>query len=252
MPFAGMTEGSERLVANVQASGTSRAPFGPETGADRIFSERIVDKSVMDYIAPYQMTYALVLSVGVGFLACFLGHRILRVLIALTGFLLAGAAGAAMAGVVMPENGAAVLGAGTLAGLAGALALLFAYRAGVFVLGALGGGLVAYGALLGAAEPWVLAAVAGAGLAGGLFALVLERPLMIGATAVLGAWVVLTGSLMLLIGQDYLPPADALLEQPYARWTLLAIWGLFSLAGMVTQAGPARKRERRVFAPRPS
>lgn len=206
----------------------------------------------MEYIAPYQVTYALILGVGIGFLACFLGHRVLRVLISLTGFLLAGGAGAALADVAAPGNGAVVLGVAALAGLAGALALVFAYKAGVFVLGALAGGLVAYGALLGAAEWWVLAAVAGAGLGGGLLALVLERPLMIGATAVLGAWLVVAGSLLLLIEQDYLPPAGTLFEQPYARWTLLAIWGLFSLAGIVTQAGPARKRDRRVFAPRPS
>jgi hypothetical protein len=194
----------------------------------------------------------MLLSATLGFLACFLGHRILRALIALAGFLLAGIAGAAAADVAAPGNGLVVVASAGAAGLVGALSLLFAYRMGVFVLGALGAGLVAWGALLGEPGGWPLLVVLGAGLAGGALALVLEKPLMIGATAVLGAWVVVVASLVLLARFDYLPSTDALVANPDARVAVLVVWGVLAAAGVVAQAGGARKRQRRVFATRTS
>ena len=90
---------------------------------------------------------------GVGFLYCFLGYRLTKLILGLTGFLLAGSAAAVIVGFLSYGH---LIGMGValcVGGLCGAMALFFLYRTGIFCLGMLGAAVAAYSLLQGREEP---------------------------------------------------------------------------------------------------
>ncbi len=133
-------------------------------------------------------------------------------------------------------------GAGILGGIAGAVALFFAYRAGVFMVGLLSGVLVSHAALADAAythAPWV---ILGAGIAGGVAALLLERPIVTLATAILGAWLVVVGIAFFAVGPGSQDTADAPTRIGDAGWVVLAGWALLAAVGASTQFAARRAK----------
>jgi hypothetical protein len=189
----------------------------------------------------------LTVMIVLGFLYCFVGYRAFHFCIAVTGFFLAGSVGAVLAGWLGEGRLAYVAVGMALGGLAGALALWFLYHAGVFFLGLLGGTIMAHYALMGRSEAWVLWAFLGAGLAGGLLALVLERPVVVMATAAIGAWLIVQGALLAPDVVD-LGAVKQWLEGPEhqgeAFFGVLASWAILAATGTVIQlAGPKPKAE---------
>ena len=136
---------------------------------------------------------AIILLAG-GLVSCFFGYRLLRVLLAVYGF---------VGGIVLAVQfgGDLELWATVLltigAGLAGAALAIVAYLAGVALLGAAAGAL-AVNALWTSetSEPglWVLLGVC---LAGALAALVVRRYVIIIGTSFTGSWAALVGGLAL-------------------------------------------------------
>jgi hypothetical protein len=144
--------------------------------------------------AAYQEPAAAILVAG-GVLACFLGYRLFKVVLALFGFILGALAASSVFGVsdTTPMVVAAIVG-----GLAGAGLLLAAYFVGVALVGAGIGALVAnvvWTQIEGDPHPFavVLFSVAGA-----LVATWLQRYVIILATAFAGAWTILVGGLALM------------------------------------------------------
>ena len=136
---------------------------------------------------------AVILLVG-GLLSCFLGYRLLRLLVAVYGFGLGVIIVTAFADRLEPWVMVAVMAGG---GLLGALLAKAAYLAVVAVLGAgLGAVVVRAGGLSGAGEPglWVMLSVC---LAGALAALALRKYVVIVGTSFGGAWTALVGGLAL-------------------------------------------------------
>lgn len=174
-------------------------------------------------------------AIAMGLLYCFVGYRLFRALLALTGFVLAGSVAAALAGGLSQGRLVFMVVAMVLGGVAGALALHFMYRAGVFLMGLLGAGVAAYAALAGRPESWVPWAVVGAGVVGGLVALWLERPMMTLATASLGAYMVVA-AMVIIVGALGLQAVfdDPAYETPIA-WAMLSCWVALTLVGAVTQ-----------------
>jgi hypothetical protein len=189
----------------------------------------------LDDLPPGNLPMMLGAALITGVLYCFLGYRLFRLALALTGFVVAGAVALALVGWL---SGGHVLVTGVVAflgGLCGAAALFFLYRTGVFFLGFLGTLLITYNVLHASPEPWAPWAMIGAALAGGLIALVLERPVMTLATACMGAYVaIFAGALLLLeYGMDE-QLAEAGVVFPLS-WGMLAGWFVLTAAGAAVQ-----------------
>lgn len=202
-------------------------------------------------IAPLKMQIGLAGLGMAGIVYCFLGYFTFRVVIGLTGFLLAGGVAGALAGWISNGHLWSMALAGLLGGICGAMALFFVYRSGIFILGTLGAGMAAF-TLLGGTEmteglaghwaPWVLL---GAGLGGGILALFIERPVMILATSAIGAWLILC-VLYFEAGGRF---EERLQEAAFATkfsWGLMAIWIALLLIGAAVQfkmTGHRKKKE---------
>jgi hypothetical protein len=145
--------------------------------------------------APYQIP-AAVLLLGGGLLACFVGQRLLRIVLGLYGFV-TGALIAAM--VVGQTGGGPPYLAMFIGGVIGALVLILAYFVGVALVGAaIGVGLVymvmaQFGSAPGS-DPHPVAVIFGA-VAGAVAAMALQRYVIIVATAFGGAWTALVGGI---------------------------------------------------------
>ena len=198
----------------------------------------------LNALASSDLGLAMAGAVAVGLLYCFLGYRLFRIVLGLTGFLLAGAVATALAGVVS-EGQFAVMGIAFLVGgVAGTLAFAFLYRAGVFCLGMLGASLVVQVVMLQRPEPWPLWMVLGLGLAGGFLALLAERPIMTLVTALIGAALTVYGAAYFIVGPEALDSLAEPAEPTRLHWILLGVWVVLTLIGALSQfSARARKTE---------
>lgn len=189
----------------------------------------------IEQMTPDQVRAVEAVAIAVGVLYCFLGYRALKFVLALTGFALAGTVAGTLAGFLTYGRLLYVAVAACLGGVAGAFALLFLYRVGVFCVGVLAVVLAANNLLSGQTEPWVTTAVLAASFLGGISALLVERPVITIATASIGAWVVVHGLAFFLIGSGSFEELYTSLEDPLMQWGFFASWaGLFVL-GTFTQ-----------------
>lgn len=201
--------------------------------------------NVMD--APAGLGYG-VLAAGLvlGLFYCFLGYRFFHFMIMLTGFLLAGSVAAVLAGWLSGGRVAFLLLGLVLGGAAGAFALAFLYRAGVFCVGMLGGGAVALEIAGGTAEPWAALLIAvGAGAVGGLLALWLEPPVMVLATSALGALLMVHAVLLAGVEAALIPVGEDGFASEGAVRAAFWAWAVLGLLGAVCQAATLRKRRRK-------
>lgn len=144
--------------------------------------------------ATFQTPAAAILLVG-GLLACFAGYRVFRIVLAIYGFILGGV----LASALMPAEQTAWMIVTWLAGgLIGAVVLLLAYFAGVALIGAaVGAALAHFGAAAFGTEPGLVIVIL-LSIAGALVALVLQRYVIIVATAFGGAHTAVVGAAALL------------------------------------------------------
>lgn len=182
--------------------------------------------------------------IAVGTLYCFLGYRTLRFIIGLTGFLVAGGVAGILAHWVVEGNLVVIGICALIGGISGAFALTFLYKTGIFFVGALGGGLAAHAILQVRPEPWIPLVVVGIGLVAGLLAILIERPVMMLATAAIGAWLVISGVSYFLegsvdLGQFGFAPATA--ERSSA---LIGGWAVLTIAGVLAQFATRKKAKK--------
>ena len=182
-------------------------------------------------------SYALLIvgALVVGAVYCFLGYRTLKLLIALTGFVLAGSAAAVVASMVAPASTIAVLVAGGIGGVCGAFAVLFLFRAGVFLLGVLGAAVIAQSVLGERPEPWVPWALLGISLGGGLLALLLERTILTLATAAIGAWLVVAALSLYFVGPNLIDDPEKWTDVGGGGWIAFIAWVALAIAGAFAQ-----------------
>lgn len=176
----------------------------------------------------------------IGVLYCFLGYRLIKIVLGLTGFVLAAAPAAVIAGWLAQGHSLVVLIAALAGGICGAAALLFLFQLGIFALGGAGTGLVAYHLLSLAPQPWTPWAVAGAACLGGLLALLLERPIISLATAAIGAWLLTSAAFMAAGGAARWMEIEDVEPQWY-RPAALGLWALLTVLGVCTQGIRAPK-----------
>jgi len=142
----------------------------------------------------FQLPAAVILLLG-GAVACFAGYRFFRIVLTIYGFILGAMIATTMAGA--GDTGQLLLYA-AIGGLLGALVLNLAYFLGVVLIGAALGSIIAssiWGRL--DSDPHVLVVILFA-VGGAVAAMVLQRYVIIFATAFGGAWTMLVGGLALL------------------------------------------------------
>jgi hypothetical protein len=180
-----------------------------------------------------------VLLLGGGALACFMGYRVFRLVLAIYGFVL----GALIAtSVLAPVETPWTLIVAVGGGVAGAAVLILAYFVGVAFVGAAIAALlvhVIWTRIGGEPHPLVvvLACVLGA-----LASMSVQRHVIILGTAFAGAWTGLIGGLLLLgnkTAQAAAAKGDVWLAYPLnpapdQRW-LLWSWVLLAVVGAVVQ-----------------
>ena len=187
-----------------------------------------------------QIPVAVLLLLG-GLVACFAGYRLFRIVLGIYGFILGALLATTMVGA---GNSGSLALAAIVGGLIGAIVLNFAYFLGVVLLGAAFGASVAtmvWGRA--GAEPHVLIVILFA-VIGAVGAMMLQRYVIIVATAFGGAWTALVGGLALLGDRAAQAAASTnnvwvvypLDPAPGRRWVLW-VWLGLGMVGTVTQLG---------------
>jgi hypothetical protein len=195
----------------------------------------------------YELPAAVLLVLG-GALSCFAGYRLFRIVLGIYGFI----GGAMLASSTMGvSNTTGMIAAALIGGVVGALILMFAYFVGIALVGAGLGALVAHvgWGYVGTGDP-PPAVVIVLALMGSIAAMVLQRYVIIVATAFGGAWTVIVGGLA-TSGDRVARAASAgdvwilypLAPAPGQRWVPLA-WIVLGLIGTGVQLGITGRKKR--------
>ena len=197
----------------------------------------------------YELPAALLLLLG-GTVACFAGYRLFRIVLAIYGFILGAMLASSMMGV---SNTTGMIVAAIAGGIAGALVLVFAYFIGIALVGAGLGALLAHAGwtYVRPGEPPALAVIASS-ILGAIGAMMLQRYVIIVATAFGGAWTTIVGGLAAMGDRGAARAAAAgdvwilypLTPAPGQRWVPVAWVGLGLLGLGVQLAITGRKRHR--------
>lgn len=193
-------------------------------------------------MSPQAVDAVVAIAIAIGTLYCFLGYRTLKFLVGLTGFLLAGATAGIIAAWISHGQQIVVAACAALGGAAGALAFFFLYKVGIFSLGLLAAAICAHNVFVGEGE-WAPWASVGVGVAGGILALLIERPVMMTATAVIGAWLMVSGVVHFLLGTQVFNLESSDFNETNFYTAMVASWVVLSLSGLFAQIA-TRKRNR--------
>jgi Domain of unknown function (DUF4203) len=185
-----------------------------------------------------------------GVLACFAGYRLFKFVVAVYGFILGAAMMSSMMGVTSTSG---MVLAAIVGGTAGAIVLVLAYFVGVALVGAGFGVLVAHvgwSYLRGTSEP-PLTAIVGFAVLGAVGSMLLQRYVVIVATAFGGAWTALLGGLTLAGDHRITAAASSgdvwilypMSPSPAYRWVPTA-WLILSLIGTAFQLAITGRRKR--------
>jgi hypothetical protein len=193
----------------------------------------------------YEPAAAMLLVLG-GAIACFAGYRLFRVVLAIYGFILGGSIASSM---LAATNTTGQLLAWVAGGLVGALVLVLAYFVGIALIGAGLGALVAHvgWSYFGSGDPPPVLVIVLA-IFGAIGAMVLQRYVIVVATAFGGAWTLLLGVVSMMNRAAPAPrSADVWILYPMTpapdqRWLPIA-WIALGVVGTAVQLGfTARKR----------
>ncbi len=196
------------------------------------------------------------LAVAVGGLICFYGYRILKLTLAIIGFIGGAAGGWAVGLSFAPGNNAIALVCAVIAGALGAALCVWLFFLGVFFLGASTGAIIAAAFFSTSGnQPQPILLLAFAGLFG-VIALVLQKFMMILSTAFSGSYLVTAGILRLLAGVqnapplwfEHLPTGSA----GILRYVALVFWVVLGIAGVSFQYRAVRRRDEAVRHEAPS
>jgi hypothetical protein len=194
--------------------------------------------------AAYQVPAAAVLLAG-GFVACFFGYRLFKVVLALFGFIIGALAASSVFGAT---DTAPMVIAALVGGIAGAALLLAAYFVGVALVGAGIGALIVnliWTQIDGDPHPFVVILFS---VAGAVLATWLQRYVIILGTAFGGAWTLLVGGLALVGDSGPLKAAaqgDVWVAYPlnpapgmsWLPWAWIALGAFGTLVQMVWTGG---------------
>ena len=144
-------------------------------------------------LTEFQMQLVVASSMAVGLIYCFIGYKLLKFILGLTGFIIAGSVAVLLINWVTGGHVISMVVALLIGGTAGAFALFFLFRTGIFAVGMLGMTIFSNNFLGDRPESWTPLAIIGLGIVGGLIALIMERPVIALATATIGSWMIVAG-----------------------------------------------------------
>jgi hypothetical protein len=194
----------------------------------------------------YGLPAAVVLVLG-GALACFAGYRLFRIVLGIYGFILGAMLASSMMGVGTSHLW--MLVAAVVGGLIGSIVLVMAYFVGIALAGAGLGALVGHvtWSWFRPGDPPVLVVVI-VSLVGAIGAMLLQRYVIIVATAFGGAWTMIVGAVNVMALRGITRGASATevwilypTTTPDARWAPWA-WLVLGLAGVTVQLALTGKR----------
>lgn len=198
----------------------------------------------------YELPAAILLVAG-GALACFAGYRLFRIVFGIYGFFLGAMLASSIVGV---SNAVGMVAAALLGGLVGALVLVLAYFVGIALVGAALGVLVAHvvWGQVATGDPPALAIVV-ASILGAIGAMVLQRYVIVVATAFAGAWTIIVGAVAIADNMASGNSARAgtsgdawilypLNPAPGQRWVPVA-WVVLGVIGTAVQLGVTAKKK---------
>jgi hypothetical protein len=183
-----------------------------------------------------------------GVIACFAGYRLFKFVVGAYGFILGAAI---MSSTMGASSTTGMIAAAIFGGIAGAVILVLAYFVGVAVVGAGFGVLVAHvgwSYLRGSSAP-PLALIVGLAVLGAIGSMLLQRYVVIVATAFGGAWTAILGGLT-MAGDHRISKAASsgdvwilypMAPSPEYRWVPTA-WLVLGLIGLVVQLAITGKR----------
>jgi hypothetical protein len=195
----------------------------------------------------YELPAAVFFVLG-GALSCFAGYRLFKIVLAIYGFILGASIASSTMGVT---NTSGQLIAALVGGVAGALILVFAYFVGIALIGAGLGALVAHVSwgYFGSGDP-PAALVIVLAIFGAIGAMLLQRYVIIVATAFGGAWTLILGAIALAGSRGAAASARSadvwilypMSPAPDQKWVPIA-WVALGVLGTAVQMGvTARKR----------
>jgi hypothetical protein len=196
----------------------------------------------------YELPAAVLLVLG-GALSCFAGYRLFKIVLGIYGFILGAMLGSSMMGVT---NTTGMVVAALIGGVAGAVILMFAYFVGIALVGAGLGALVAHvgWGYVGTGDPPAIVVILLA-ISGSVAAMLLQRYVIIVATAFGGAWTVIVGGLAVSGDRSAARAASAgdvwilypMTPAPGQRWVPIA-WIALGLVGTGVQLGITGRKRR--------
>jgi len=194
----------------------------------------------------YELPAAILLVLG-GALSCFAGYRLFKIVLGIYGFILGAMLGSSMMGV---SNTTGMVVASLIGGVAGAAILMFAYFVGIALVGAGLGALVAHVSwdYVRSGDPPAIVVILLA-IFGSVAAMLLQRYVIIVATAFGGAWTVIVGGLAVSGDRSAARAASSgevwilypLTPSPGQRWVPIA-WIALGLIGTGVQLGVTGRR----------
>lgn len=170
-------------------------------------------------------TIGLAISLLLSLASCFLGYKLMKLWIAVAGFILGFVLGDAVCALLKVESFGVFFLIGAVVGIALAILSFKLYKVGIFLLGAvLGGGITLL--VLGTATWWYILAIIFAGIAIGALAVVAAKPVVIFSSSISG-------------GLSALQSAGALfaLSALTGSASTIILWGgvALAVAGVVVQ-----------------
>ena len=185
------------------------------------------------------------ISIAFGLLNCFAGYRVFRLLLGLYGLIVGVIAGATLASNVTGGEILWVIVGAVVGGIVGAALFVLLYIVGVFLVGAAGGVSLAtfIGGVLGIDMPALVVVIVA--IAVGIIALIVQRSVLILATAFVGAWLAVSGGAALITGTE--PAFTTLFERAVGggagtyTWVVLIVWLLLGIAGAAVQFATSRE-----------
>ena len=194
----------------------------------------------------YELPAAILLVLG-GALSCLAGYRLFRLVLSAYGFILGAMFASSMMGVT---NTAGMVIAAIVGGLVGALILAFAYVVGIALAGAGLGALVAHVAwsAVRTGDPASLVVIV-CSVVGAIGAMLLQRYVIIVATAFGGAWTMIVGALVVAGARGAARASSSgdvwilypLTPAPGQRWVPIA-WLAIGVVGTAVQLGVTSRR----------
>jgi hypothetical protein len=189
----------------------------------------------------YELPAAILLVLG-GALSCFAGYRLFKIVLGIYGFIFGALLASSAMGV---SNTTGMILAALAGGIVGALLLMFAYFIGIALVGAGLGALVAHvgWGYVGAGDPPALVVIL-LSILGSIGAMLLQRYVIIVATAFGGAWTVIVGALAISGDRGAARAASAgdvwilypMTPAPGQGWVPI-VWVVLGLIGTGVQLG---------------